>query len=632
MYLGLSRAHFLSPTGQCKPWDVSADGYCRGEGCGMFVLKKLSDAVNERDRIYGVIRGVEVNQCGTAKSITHPDADTQAKLFKSLLAKTKIDPNSIGVVEAHGTGTQAGDYAEVSSLQAVFGPTRSPSYPLLLSSIKGNIGHAEAASGAAGLAKLLLMLQRRQVPPQAAHQQLNPRLAFMKESSILVPTRTVEWRAATGAPRRALLNNFGAAGSNAALIVEEYTQLSSAAPSSSTRSCHVLNISAKTSYALEELRKGYCAYLKQIETTSKLSDLCYSANARRQEFDAFRISISGSSRDEILKKLEQIKCPPRAVNSNRGSVAFVFSGQGSIYAGMGAELLSTIPKFRENVKLCNDTLEDLGFLSVDVIMSEDSDRFNTLEAKHRIVISQCACFVLEYCLAQLWITFGIVPDVVTGHSLGEYAALAIAGVLSLRDTLLLVARRAELMAEFCEEDSTGMVACNIAPYEVESLIKDFEDLVIACKNSTTDCVVAGPLASLTQFVNVCKSLGHKAKLLDVPFGFHSPALDPILEPFAQVLKTITTNSPKIPLASSYLGRIAQDDDFCIENFIGHTRQPVEFIRTAEVIASTAGEKHLIIIEVGPSPISKFLPSELVSMIHSLFASSLASHQGHFATN
>jgi len=578
----------------------------------MFVLKKLSDAVAEKDRIYGVIRGVEVNQCGTAKSITHPDADTQAKLFRSLLAKTKIDPNSIGVVEAHGTGTQAGDYAEVSSLQAVFGSTRSPNFPLLLSSIKGNIGHAEAASGAAGLAKLLLMMQNKRVPPQAAHQQLNPRLASMTENNIIVPTKTVEWSTAAGAPRRALLNNFGAAGSNAALILEEYRQLSSAVPSSSKRSYHVLNISAKTSHALEELRKGYCAYLKQTESTSTLSDLCYSANARRQEFDAFRISVFGSSRKEILEKLEQANCHSRAVPSNGTSIAFVFSGQGSIYAGMGAELLSTVPVFRENVQLCNDMLLDLGFPSVEAVISEDPELFNALEAKHRIVISQCACFVLEYCLAQFWITLGILPDVVTGHSLGEYAALAIAGVLSLRDSLFLVATRAELMAELCQPDSTGMVACNIAPTKVEGLMKDFEDLVVACKNSTTDCVVAGPLASLTRFVNFCKSSGHKAKLLDVPFGFHSPAMDPILEPFARVLDTVTINSPKIPLASSYLGRITQRDDFCIENFIGHTRQPVEFIRAAEVIPSIAGKKDLVILEVGPSPISKWLPLKLFS--------------------
>ncbi|KAF2818864.1 ketoacyl-synt-domain-containing protein [Ophiobolus disseminans] len=603
MYLGLSRAHFLSPTGQCKPWDASADGYCRAEGCGLFVLKRLSDAVAEGDRIYGVIRGVEVNQCGTATSITHPDADTQAKLFSTLLTKTKIDPNSIDVVEAHGTGTQAGDYAEVKSLLAAFGAARPPSSPLLLSSIKGNIGHAEAASGAAGLTKLILMMQHQRVPQQAAHETLNPRLASMTEHNMLVPTKTMEWKAAPGRPRRALLNNFGAAGSNAAVILEEYIQPTSKISKSSPRSCQVLNISAKTADALEKLRLGYCEYLEQSRSTSLLASLCYSANARRQEFDAFRISVSGFSGEDIFGKLQQVKIPSRAAPSKKRFIAFVFSGQGSIYAGMGAELLSTAPIFRDNVRLCNATLDSLGFPTVDALISEDLGRLDALELRERIIVSQCACFVLEYCLAQLWISMGVVPDVVTGHSLGEYAALATVGILSLHDALLLVARRAELMAELCQQNSTGMAACNLAPSKAESLIARFEGLTVACKNSTDDCVVAGPLTALKQFVDLCKSSGHKAKILDVPFAFHSAAMDSILEPFAQVVAAVTINPPKIQLVSSYLGRLAVKEDFCVKNFLGHAREPVEFIRATEAIPELAGDKKMSFIEIGPAPIT-----------------------------
>ncbi|KAL6711554.1 polyketide beta-ketoacyl-synthase [Coniothyrium glycines] len=606
MYLGLSRAHFLSSTGQCKPFDASADGYCRGEGCGLFVLKRLCDAVAEGDRIYGVIRGIEVNQCGNAKSITHPDATTQAKLFKSLLSKTKIDPNSISVVEAHGTGTQAGDFAEVNSLQSALGTNRPQSKKLILSSIKGNIGHAEAASGSAGLAKLLLMMQKKRIPPQAAHTRLNPRLESMLQHNIVVPTNVMEWTT-TGVPRRALLNNFGAAGSNVALILEEFSPLPSKSIELPARSCHVLKISAKTADALEILRKDYCAYLKSVKTDSELLSLCYSANARRQDFDAFRIIASGSSSTDLLRTLEQTQAPSRrTATSAEPLVVFVFSGQGSIYAGMGAELFVNTPVFRNNVLLCNTTLQDLGFPTTEAYIGGNATGIPSVKSEDHIVISQCACFIVEYCLAQLWISFGVVPDMVIGHSLGEYAALATAGVLSLRDALLLVASRAKLMTDLCAEDATGMVACNLAPSDAEALVSRLEGVTVACKNSATDSVVAGPIPSLKRFVAACKDSGHKAKMLDVPFAFHSAAMEPILEPFAQVVAGVTIHAPKIPLVSSYLGKSIVQNDICIESFVGHARQPVEFIRAAHEVVKFGDHKEVTFLEIGPAPIT--LPS------------------------
>ncbi|KAG7125496.1 Orsellinic acid synthase armB like protein [Verticillium longisporum] len=278
MYLGLSRAHFLSPTGQCKPFDAEADGYCRAEGCALVVLKKLSQARAEGDQIYGIIRGIGVNQCGTAKSITHPDYKTQAELFSRTLQLSRLSSASIDVVEAHGTGTQAGDFAEVSSLSSVF-KGRPADNPLHLGSVKGNIGHVEAASGIAGLIKLLLMMKHETIPRQGSFQTLNPRLTSLaNEHNLVVPNSPRKWTRTKGHPRRALLNNFGAAGSNAALILEEAPR--EASPTRvpiSQRSQHLLTMSAKSAKALERLRSDYASFLDK-NRHCMIQDICYTSS------------------------------------------------------------------------------------------------------------------------------------------------------------------------------------------------------------------------------------------------------------------------------------------------------------------------------------------------------------------
>lgn len=418
MFSGLSRAHFLSPTGQCKPFDESADGYCRSEGCGVVVLKKLSDAVKEGDHIYGVIRGIGVNQCGTSKSITHPDWETQAALARAVLKSSRTSSHTINVVEAHGTGTQAGDFAECSSIGSVFG-LRPPTNPLYVSSVKGNIGHAEAASGIASLAKLLLMMEKRKIPRQGSHKKLNPRLGKLIAGRIRIPTKTEEWNRGSGiSTRRALLNNFGASGSNAVLVVEEYVrpvtrahQAQLGLPTSS-RPCHVLNISAKTEQALERLRFNYASHIGKNPSLS-IADLCYTANARREEYTPYKSSIIASSLGELLERLQQ---PCSSIKTNRNgkkkNTIFVFSGQGSIHMGMGADLLTTAPQFWNIVDEHDKILITNGFPAVTPFLANSG---RPCDAADDIVVSQCACFVLEYALARLWIAWGVTPDIVIGH-------------------------------------------------------------------------------------------------------------------------------------------------------------------------------------------------------------------------
>jgi len=322
----------------------------------------------------------------------------------------------------HSLGTQAGDFAEINSLQAVFG-SRAPTNPLQLMSIKGNIGHAEAASGVAGLAKLLLMMEKQKIPPQASFKDLNPRLSTISNHNFIIPTRLTDWRPATAAksPRRALLNNFGAAGSNAAIVLEEYLndhrpmrRLKTQLP---TRSSYLLCVSAKTPAALEKLRNEYISYIER-NPELKVEDLCYTANARRnQEGHAHRLSVIGASVDELaqsLRKLAGSASQPTGGSRNATGpkkTFFVFSGQGGIHVGAGQELLTTSPHFRAAVDKCDEILGRNGFPPVSPYIANNG----LWDEKKKPLVEQCACFVVEYGLAQLLLHWGIKPDVVAGH-------------------------------------------------------------------------------------------------------------------------------------------------------------------------------------------------------------------------
>lgn len=405
MYLGLDRAHFLSPTGQCKSFDASADGYSRAEGCGLFVLKRLSEAIKENDRIHGVIKGIEVNQSGNAHSITHPHPETQADLFQRVMSRAKVEPKSINVVEAHGTGTQAGDFSEISSLHSVFASSRPSRDPLIVSSIKGNIGHSEAASGSAGLAKLLLMLRQGKIPKQASLNTLNPRLLSLVGNGISIPRTTQDWKRPSSLPRRALLNNFGAAGSNVALVLEEHTE---SAPEETTkgRSSYIFNVSARTPAALEGLVENYKKYLKERGPELAIRDVCYTATARRRNYE-HRASFTCHSVDDLVEQLDSVRLGKPADKDQSKPVIFVFSGQGASHFGMGKELMETSCCFRECVKKCDDFVQKLGFPSFINVLQGKEVPGSTFSETDQIIAYQCACVTIEYALARLWMSWNI---------------------------------------------------------------------------------------------------------------------------------------------------------------------------------------------------------------------------------
>lgn len=410
MFLGLDRGHFLSPAGQCRSFDASADGYARGEGCGVFILKRLSDAVAENDKILGVIRGVEVNQSGLAQSITHPHAPTQSALLEQIISNSGIDRNRINVIEAHGTGTRAGDAQELESIQRVFSGHRSPSNPLYITSIKANIGHLEAASGCAGLAKLILMLQHKIIPRQISLQNVNSRVTQLSAEYTLIPSTNAPWiLTQEDASRMAILSNFGAAGSNVAVLVEEYVLPEK--DSSTRRSSFVFGISAKSAIALQKMRVQLVSWLQLPSNRgTPLIDFAYTSTARRQLYD-HRLCASATDRKDLIQQLESV--PAVRLSKKSTQVIFVFSGQGSHYPAMGSHLYETSPIFRQHIDECHSILTEFGFPGILPLIFDLNDVVSNSEEE--LVALQSSLFSLEFALSKLWLSWGIRPAAVVGH-------------------------------------------------------------------------------------------------------------------------------------------------------------------------------------------------------------------------
>ena len=607
MFIGLDRGHFLSPSGRCRPFDASADGYSRGEGCGIFILKRLEDALSEKDQILGIIRGIEVNQSANAVSITHPHAETQMNLFKRLLMNSDVDPNAVNVVEAHGTGTQAGDTIELQSIRGVLATDRTDDNPLYVTSIKANIGHLEAASGCASLAKILLMFQRRVIPQQIFLKTINPRIQDLTLDNTVISTENIPWSAPNGNRSRiALINNFGAAGSNSAMLVEEYSP-------EDTGDCDhhangislVFGLSAKDMPSLEVLRSKYVSWLqKSTVHLNCLLNVAYTATARRQLYSC-RLAVSASTVYQLIQQLQT--APISMAAEAEKDVIFVFSGQGGQYYGMGHKLYLSSVLFKHHIDECDFILKSHGFPGVIDIIGNSDRSISSFDGDEEQL--QTATFCLQYALAKLWTSWGIRPQVVVGHryvlcsqfltnasqtelaqiSLGEYAALVMAGVMTLKDGLLFVARRARLMFERCPRMTTGMAAVSLGPVKLESILhsnRSFSNISISCYNSEGDCVVSGPLKGLellTKYIET-KSIA-KVTRLRVPFGYHSATMLPLVQDLRDLGLKTKTCPPQIPFISTVLGRVILPGDMTFPSQDYLARQCVEPVRFSEGINS-----------------------------------------------
>ena len=610
-----SQGKMLAPDGRCKTFDAAANGYVRGEGCGVIVLKRLSDAYADQDQILAVIRGSAINQDGPSGGLTVPNGPSQQAVIRQALKNGGVDPVQVSYIEAHGTGTSLGDPIEVGAIGAVFGGSHSQEHPLMIGSLKTNIGHLEAAAGIAGLLKVVLQLQHQEIAPHLHLREPNPYINW-DELPVDVPTETTPWSA--GSEKLfAGVSSFGFSGTNAHVVLEEApSQLKSISPLAplnnggnskvksqdlSERLCHLLTLSAKSQEALTELATRYQKHLETQQAT--LGDICFSANTGRTHFK-YRLAVVASSSAELKEKLAAFSISTEVAGlyqnelqstTTKPKVAFLFTGQGSQYVNMAKELYSTQPTFRKTLEQCDAILgayQQKPLLSV--LYPEPGETSPIDETAY----TQPALFAIEYALFQLWKSWGIEPDVVMGHSVGEYVAACVAGVFSLEDGLKLIAHRGRLMQQL---PSGGEMVAVMASFEkVNQLIApDTEKVAIAAINGPVSTVISGAAEVIKKLTDSLEAEGIKTKQLQVSHAFHSPLMEPMLAEFEVVASQITYNQPQIPLISNLTGTTADESITTASYWVNHVRQPVKFAQSMETLHQLGYD---VFLEIGPKPI------------------------------
>ncbi len=604
-----SRARMLSFDGRCKTFDASADGFVRGEGCGMVVLKRLSDAVADRDKILAVIRGTAINQDGHTSGLTVPNGPSQQAVIRQALENGRVEPASISYCEAHGTGTSLGDPIEVGALGTVFSTTHSQEQPLIVGSVKTNIGHLEGAAGIAGLMKIVLQLQNQQIVPSLHFNQPNPYINW-SELPVKIATQISPWPT-NGKSRMAGVSSFGFSGTNAHVILEEAPKKVKSQKSKvksegdPSRPLHLLTLSAKTPKALEDLVSHYQNYLATHRELA-LPDICFTANKGRTHFN-HRLAIITSDKQELADQLAKISAGEEtsglfsgklSSNSKSPKIAFLFTGQGSQYINMGRQLYFTQAIFRQTLDQCEQILQSYLEKSIlEVIYPENTQELNN-SLIDQTAYTQPAIFAIEYALAKLWESWGIKPDVVMGHSVGEYVAATVAGVFSLEDGLKLIAHRGRLMQQL---PSGGEMVAVMASFEkVNQLIAPYtEKVAIATINGPVSIVISGAAEAISTVRDSLESEGIKTKQLQVSHAFHSPLMEPMMGSFETVANQITYNQPRIPLVSNVTGSRAEENITTASYWVNHVRQPVKFAQSMETLHQ---QGYQVFLEIGAQPI------------------------------
>lgn len=573
----------LSPDGHCRPFDALAAGTRPGAGCGIVVLKRLADAIADRDTIHAVIRGSAINNDGAGKAgYTAPSVDGQVEVIATAQALAGVEPRDIGFVEAHGTATPLGDPIEIAALTQVFRASTADRGFCRLGSLKANLGHLDAAAGVASLIKTVLVLKNRELPPLVNFNTPNPQLELESSPFVASASRT-DWR--SEGPRRAAVSSFGIGGTNAHAVLEEAPTV---AERGTVRGPHLLLFSAKTPTALDPMTAELSRWL-EAHPDIRMDDVEWTLQVGRRSF-AHRRALVVNDRAHAIELLAKPQ-PAGLTGSHEGGVrpvAFLFSGQGSQYPGMGATLYAGERVYREAIDRCAALLEPHLGLDLRTVMFADSPS----RLIHETRFAQPALFVTEYALARLWASWGIKPAAMLGHSIGEYTAAHLAGVMSLEDVLGVVALRGKLMQQM---PPGSMAAVFTSAGRLQGQLNS--GVEIAAVNAPELCTVAGPTEAVTDLLGRLSKLGVEARPLHTSHAFHSAMMQPVLAPFAEYMRGIELSPPTIPYLSNLTGTwISVHEATSPEYYAQHLRRAVNFEGGLRLLGA---DPTLWLLEVGP---------------------------------
>ncbi|HEY54466.1 MAG TPA: SDR family NAD(P)-dependent oxidoreductase, partial [Caldilineae bacterium] len=581
-----------SPDGHCRPFSADAAGTVGGDGVGIVVLKRLTEAIADGDHIYAVIKGTAINNDGSTKvGYTAPSVIGQAEVIATALALANVSPDTISYIEAHGTGTSLGDPIEIAALTQVFRDHSDETQFCAIGSVKSNIGHLDAAAGVAGLIKAALALYHKKLPPSINFVRPNPQIDFV-HSPFYVQTDLTDWES-DGESRRAAVSSFGMGGTNAHAVLE---QAPAPAPTDPSRPWQLLLLSARSPDALDQVTANLTAYI-QDRPDLDLADVAYTFQVGRRDFKYRRMAVV-RDREEALAVLNvggETPVLEAATDYAQRPVVFMFSGQGAQYPNMARDLYESETLFREQVDFCCDFLESELNLDLRTLLFPTAGAEEwAAEQLRQTQYTQPALFVVEYALAQLWMQWGIRPEAMIGHSIGEYVAACLAGVFSLEDALVVVAARGRMMQSL---PGGSMLSVQLSEEELQPYIKADSRLSLATLNGPTLCALSGPDGSIDELEQRLDQDGHGYRRLRTSHAFHSQMMEPILQPFTALVASIGPNAPEIPFVSNVTGRwITGEEASDPAYWAKHLRQAVRF---SDGLSELLQEPARVFLEVGP---------------------------------
>ncbi|MDB6168189.1 MAG: hypothetical protein JWM88_1053 [Verrucomicrobia bacterium] len=581
----------MSKDGHCRAFSADASGTVLGDGAGVVVLKRLSEAIADGDRICAVIKGTALNNDGSMKiGYTAPSSNGQAEAIAMAQAEAGFPPETVSYIEAHGTGTPLGDPIEVEGLTKAFGLKGERGQFCGIGSVKTNIGHLDITAGVAGLIKTVLALQAGELPPSLHFEKPNPKIDFAQSPFHVVNSLRPWPRGAT--PRRAGVSSFGIGGTNAHVALEEAPAVPASSPA---RPRQLLVLSARSVAALDHATANLAAHLA-ANPALNLADAAWTLQTGRKAFAHRRVVIAADHADAVRRLREPAGAPTGTASESGAPVVFMFPGQGSQSANMARGLYDTEPVFRQSVDQCCRLIEPRLGLDLRSLLFPSADQRETATQKlNETAITQPALFVVEYSLAQLWLSWGVKPSALIGHSLGEYVAACLAGVFSLDDALMLVVARAKLMQA---QVRGAMLAVRLPESEAAALAGG--PVALAAVNAPELCVLSGPVEEITALEQKLAARGMGGKKLATSHAFHSPMMEPVLAPFLAELRKVKLHAPRIPCISNVTGHwleAAQATDPAY--WASHLRQPVRF---ADGIATLLQDAQPLLLEVGPGQV------------------------------